>query len=535
MIQILKKTILVAVVFSCMHSAYSQTYTTEVSLHHNSDELWWGGFVAKGSQMPYLLPTGKLDLSKKNFNNQGAPLLVSNKGRYIWSDNAFKFEINEAGIKIESEYEAVRPVRAGSTLREAYLEACKKHFPPSGKLPDPLFFSMPQYNTWIELTYNQNQADILDYANNILKHDFPAGVLMIDDNWQKYYGNFEFKPDKFPNPKGMIAQLHKKGFKVMLWVSPFVSPDSPEFRELSDKGYLIRKEGSKEAAIVNWWNGYSACYDLTNPEAFDYFVSILKGMQQKYNIDGFKLDAGDVQYYDPQVIDSYKQDATSTDHSEAWARVGLEFPFNEYRACWKMGGEALVQRLGDKSYSWKAVGLLVPDMIAAGLSGHAYTCPDMIGGGAFGSFKGIDPATFDQKLIVRSTQAHALMPMMQFSVAPWRILDKKHLEICRRMVKLHVKMGDYILEYARHASVTGEPIVRHLEYMFPNQGFEECIDQFMLGEKYLIAPVVTPDEQRTVVLPEGKWRDDLGEIHQGGRTISIHAGIERLPYFERME
>jgi alpha-glucosidase len=200
-----------------------------------------------------------------------------------------------------------------------------------------------------------------------------------------------------------------------------------------------------------------------------------------------------------------------------------------------MGGEALVQRLGDKDYSWNAVRLLIPDMISAGLLGYAYTCPDMIGGGQFTSFLGIDPEKFDQKLIVRSTQTHALMPMMQFSVAPWRILDEKHLAICRAMAKLHVRLGDYIRECARQASVTGEPIVRHLEYAFPDQGFAECKDQFMLGDKYLVAPVLTSDNQRTVTLPKGKWRDERGEIYQGGKTVSIQAGIDRLAYFEKIK
>ena len=40
----------------------------------------------------------------------------------------------------------------------------KAHFPPSGKLPDSLFFTMPQYNTWIELMYNQNEKDVLKYC-----------------------------------------------------------------------------------------------------------------------------------------------------------------------------------------------------------------------------------------------------------------------------------------------------------------------------------------------------------------------------------
>ena len=529
----LKKIIIIVAFLGGSCIIVAQTFKVEIPVI--TGEKWWGGFVAKGNEMPYLQPTGMLDLSRQNFNNQGVPLLLSNKGRYIWSDEAFMFEIQSDVIRIESEFEAIKPVQAGKTLREAYLAACKKHFPPTGVIPDPLLFSMPQYNTWIELMYNQNQADILNYAESIIKYDFPKGVLMIDDNWQKYYGNFDFKPEKFPDPKAMITQLHEKGFKIMLWVCPFVSADSPEFRELRSKGYLIKKKGSNEPAMIRWWNGYSACYDLTNPKAFDYFVSLLKSVQKEYDVDGFKLDAGDVHFYDPQKIDSYKKNATSTEHTEAWAKIGLNFSFNEYRSCWKMGGEALVQRLGDKDYSWNAVSLLVPDMIAAGLLGYAYTCPDMIGGGEFNSFLGIDPAKFDMALIVRSTQTHCLMPMMQFSVAPWRILDQKHLEICRKMAKLHVSMGDYILECVRQSSQTGEPLVRHLEYVFPEQGFAECKDQYMLGDKYLIAPVLTSDNQRTVVLPKGNWRDEKGEVFKGGKTITIQADIDRLPYFEKIK
>ena len=150
-------------------------------------------------------------------------------------------------------------------------------------MPPELFFSKPQYNTWIELIYNQNQEDILKYARSIIDNGFPTGILMIDDNWQKDYGNFNFRPDKFPNPKAMVDELHAMGFKVMLWVSPFVSPDSEEFRYLKTKGYLVKRKGSDQPAILDWWNGSSACYDLSNPEAYNHLRSTLKKMQQDYH------------------------------------------------------------------------------------------------------------------------------------------------------------------------------------------------------------------------------------------------------------
>ncbi|MDR0994979.1 MAG: glycoside hydrolase family 31 protein [Tannerella sp.] len=512
-------------------SAYAQHQTNIKPLN---GEYWWGGVVAFGNRMPYIKPMREVDLSRDGHNNQLVPLLLSNKGRYVWSDRPFRFTVTENGIDLRSDEEQIAVQTAGSTLRDAYLAACRKHFPPTGTLPDTLFFSMPQYNTWIELMYNQNEADILKYARGIADNGFPRGVLMIDDNWQKYYGNFSFKPDRFPSPKAMVDTLHAMGFRIMLWVCPFVSPDSPEYRELAAKGYLI-KNAHGFPAILPWWNGQSACYDLCNPEAAAYFVARLKGMQQTYGIDGFKFDAGDPGLYAMPGLTSYKTGATAVDQCEAWAKIGLQFPFNEYRACWKMGGQPLVQRLGDKNNDWRAVQSLIPDMIAAGLSGYAYTCPDMIGGGQISSYLHIDEHKIDQELIVRSGEVHALMPMMQFSVAPWRILDKANLDILRRMALLHERMGNYIIACARHAAKTGEPIVRSLEYAFPGQGFAECKDQFMLGDKYLVAPMLKSGDSRRVRLPKGTWRDEQGKKYRGGRTYTLSVPLNRLPYFERLK
>lgn len=508
-------------------------FTTDVLVLDG--EKWWGGMVGQGSQMPFAASTGLYDLAARNYNNQNVPLLLSSKGRYVWSDRPFAFRMKEGRLCITSRYEEVNVTEAGHCLKDAYLAASKAHFPPSGKLPDPLFFSMPQYNTWIELLYNQNQADILLYADNIRKHEFPVGVFMVDDNWQKYYGNFEFKPERFPDPKGMIEQLHSQGFRIMLWICPFVSPDSPEFRELQSKGYLIKRKGTNTPAIIPWWNGYSACYDMSNPEAVEYFKRQLRKMQQEYGIDGFKFDAGDIEHYNDPSLSFHDVEATSVDMCEYWAKVGLDFPFNEYRAGWKMGNQPLVQRLGDKYYSWEATNLLIPDMIAAGLMGYAYACPDMIGGGQAACFMDKDQSHMDQELIVRSCQVHALMPMMQFSVAPWRILDAGHLAICRKFARLHENMGSYILSQARASSLAGEPIVRHMEYAYPHQGFIDCKDQFMLGDSILVAPVMSREHIRKVKLPKGRWMDDLGKKHKGGKTITVDVPLDRLPWFRKLD
>ena len=505
-------------------------------------ECWWGAFdnpsawkitEAGGS---YAFPmdstmTFEADFRGETYSNNCVPFLVSSKGRYIWSDGPFKVSFQEGTITFE-ETESIELVEAGGTLREAYLAASAAHFPPSGVIPPEAFIAAPQYNTWIELTYNQNQADILRYAKAIVANRFPTNaVFMIDDNWQKYYGNFEFKPDRFPDPKGMIAQLHRMGFKVMFWLCPYVSPDCPEYRELEKKGAFVLDPVEDRPAIVRWWNGYSAMLDMSNPVACEWLSGKLKEMQAKYGVDGFKFDAGDAANYSPEKIRVHDGKSYGPAHTELWCRFGMDFPYNELRASWKLAGQPVVMRLCDKKYAWEAVGTLVPAMINASMEGHIYVCPDMIGGGEFTSFLDLDPSEIDQEQIVRSCQIHAVMPMMQFSVAPWRILSKENLEICRKAAWLHAKMGPYLLEQARKGSESGEPIVRPMDYAFPGEGFEGCADQYMLGEKYLVAPMQTPGTQRTVKLPQGSWQDETGRVYEGGRTYTIEVPLDRIPIF----
>lgn len=526
------RNIIFFILLTPLYSFAQQQFKTEIDIQAN--EKWWGGFVGFGHNMPFEKTLKLQDLAVDNYNNQNAPLLISSNGRYVWGEEPFKFSIQDNKISMFSDVEELKIVQAGKTLRDAFKQASQLHFPSTGKMPESIFFSVPQYNTWIELMYNQNQEDILKYAVDVKKHNFPEGVFMIDDNWQKHYGNFEFKPEKFPDPKAMISQLHQMGFKIMLWVCPFVSADSPEYRDLEAKGFLIKSKDKNEPAMIKWWNGFSASYDLTNPEAVAHFKSQLRTLQDKYGVDGFKFDAGDMLYFSGEY-NLFEKDASAVDLSQKWAEIGLDFPYNEYRASWKMGGTELVQRLGDKDYSWGALQSLIPQAVTAGLLGYSYICPDMIGGGNYKAFINIDQTKLDQELILRSAQVQAMMPMMQFSVAPWRILNEENLKIASDIARFHQKMGSYILEVAKQTAATGEPMLRNMEYSFPHQGFADCKDQFMLGSKYLVAPMVTKGTKRKVSLPKGKWKDDKGEIIKGSKTIEIDVPLERLPYYERID
>jgi alpha-glucosidase (family GH31 glycosyl hydrolase) len=128
------------------------------------------------------------------------------------------------------------------------------------------------------------------------------------------------------------------------------------------------------------------------------------------------------------------------------------------------------------------------------------------------------------------------MPMMQFSVAPWRVLNQENLGICRAMALLHAQMGEEILALAREAAQTGEPIVRPLEYEYPHQGYVDVNDQFLLGKSILVAPVLAKGAtSRVVRFPPGTWKGDDGAIIKGPVTTTVAAPLSRLPWYRRTD
>jgi alpha-glucosidase (family GH31 glycosyl hydrolase) len=506
--------------------------TIRITLKEN--EYWWGGAVHDGTQMPFGSRKYQRDLFGDLAYNQASPLLLSNKGRYVWSEDPFRFSFEDGALIIDGMPEAIKVEEVGSHLRDAYSHASKTYFPPAGTLPDLQFFTVPQYNTWMEMSYHPTQEKVLAYAEAIVAHGLPPGILMIDDNWHEDYGTLAFHQGRFPDPKAMIDRLHELGFRVMLWVCPFISPDGEVFRFLRKQGYLLRSADGKPV-VREWWNGFSGILDGTNPEAMSWFTRELRRLIETYGVDGFKLDAGDPQYYKPN--DFSERPATPNDQSEAWASLGLQFAFNEYRACWKLAGEPLVQRLSDKNHSWGSDGLasLIPNGLAQGLVGYAFNCPDMVGGGQYEEL--IRPEfKVDGELFVRYAQCSALFPMMQFSTAPWRVLDEPHLSWCIEAAKLHSSMGSEIAELARHAAETGEPIMRHMAYVFPKGGYEKVNDQFMLGNDILVAPVLQKGAVvRKVLFPQGTWSGDDGSQVIGPCEAHVEAPLSRLPWFRRIQ
>ena len=204
-------------------------------------EFWWGGAVHDGAKMPLSAHSVyAIDLRREGRGNQSAPFFVSSHGRTVWSEEPFAISFDHGILRAEGGAPILLE-QHGATLREGYLGGMKAHFPFDGRCPERAFYVTPQFNTWVELRYDHNRQAVLDYAHSLLSNGYAPGVLMIDDTWQEDYGVWRFHPGRFPDPAGMVKELHEMGFAVMVWAVPVVSPDSAPFRKaMNTPGALIR-------------------------------------------------------------------------------------------------------------------------------------------------------------------------------------------------------------------------------------------------------------------------------------------------------
>ena len=530
--QILAALILVLCATACNDHSYISV------IRPLEGEKWWGGIMNDGYLQPYE-DLEEFNLERESRCGATMPLLVSSKGRYIWSDKPFRFSFSNGSLKIKSEFEKIKPVQAGKTLKEAYMEASIKHFPFNGQIPPEEMFTKPQFNNWIEIAvFGVTQQVSEEYVDAIASNGFPCGVLMLDGGWMIQHGSMIFNPETFPHPRRLFDKIRSHGYKGLVWTSNFISADNrreyldyrlkwPRKRPL----LLESNEYPGEECIVHWWSGKSTTFDLTNPEALEEFADNLERFRTEYGFDGFKFDGGDPEFFRGKAK-FHDQEAKECDFTHAYNLLGLKFPYHEFRTGYKTGGMPIIIRLQDIPHTWKGLEDVLYNVQTAGLMGYPYTIGDMIGGGLSDSYSPGKP--FSHKLFIRSCQIQALMPMMQFSAAPWRVLTPEECNICRKFAELHASFGDYIMKQVRHAAATGEPIVRTMEYEFPDQGFNRKMPQYMFGPDYLVAPVISEDDSVRIELPDGDWQDDLGEIHHGPKILEIkNVPLERLPYFKR--
>ncbi|CAO1334755.1 unnamed protein product [Diamesa serratosioi] len=423
--------------------------------------------------------------------------------------------------------------------RQAHLQAIQRFLKKPAGHPDEMMVRQPVWSTWARYKAAVNEKVVIEFANEILENGF-TGQFELDDDWEKCYGALEFNTVKFPNIKELTDSLKAQGFRVTLWIHPFINkPCEPYYSEAKDKGYFVKSHAG--SVDTQWWNsqpGQASYVDFTKTAAAQWFSNRLKLLQTNAGIDSFKFDAGESSWTpeDPVLNATYKEipHKITIDYVKTVSKFGS---LVEVRSGQFTQDLPVFVRMIDKDSVWtmnNGLPTLITTLLQLNMAGYPLVLPDMIGGNGYGASL-VESVPPTEELFLRWLQANTFMPSLQFSYVPWDY-STDAITISRKFTQLHDKYTELIMERFKLAVSTGEPVNPPIWWIAPEDKIaQEISDEFLLGEKILVAPVVEQGKlQRDIYLPAGTWEDgNTGELHKttGKWLRNYLAPLDTLPYF----
>lgn len=505
-----------------------------------------------------------LDLEQRN-SQVSVPFFISSKGYgFLWNNPAIGRASFGTNIT-EFTAEAVKQLDEWVTASDAPKEILKNYVDATGKAPD---FPEELLGLWqCKLRY-RTQQEVLETARACKEHDVPIDVIVIDFFHWTYQGDWKFDPIYWPNPKDMVDELHSMGIKVCVSVWPSVDKKSENYAEMLERGLLIRTERGGWQTYD--YQGDCTEIDVTNPETREYLYQKVKQNYLGLGVDMIWLDNAEPDYvkYD---FDQYRYWlGTALSCSNIWPQFysraiydnmvedGRKNPVSLIRSAWagsqKYGN---VVWSGDVPSTFESLRDQLQCGINMGLAGIPWWTTDI---GGFMTDDVNDPKF--QQLLIRWFEfaTYTAVLRMHGDRGPYDIppLDdrdfgggylktghanelwsygEENFRIMKKFLGIRLAMHDYIASLFNEAHENGSPILRAMFYEFPED--ETCwktYDQYMFGDKYLVAPILCEDTyERDVYLPAGTWRDTrTSAIIKGGRTIHALVPLDEIAVYEKM-
>lgn len=368
----------------------------------------------------------------------------------------------------------------------------------------------------------------------------------------------------------MCDELHAMGTKVVVSVWPSVDKKSENFGELSERGLLIQTERGSNQTYD--FQGDCLEIDVTDSEAQAYLWEKCKQNYYDYGIDMFWLDNAEPDYaaYD---FDNYRYRLgnaleVSNIYPKLYAKTfydgikaeGREKEILHLIRCGWAGSQKYGTLLwsGDVPSTFESLRDQISAGLNMGLAGIPWWTTD-IGGFMTDDvedegfrellLRWFEFAVFSPILRMHGDRGpHDIPPLSDKEWGGGSLFTGRSNElwsygeeafgIMKKQWELRLSLKPYIEKLMKEASETGAPLLRTMFYEFPKDNrCWELEDQYMFGDRYLVAPVLQMGQrEREVYLPAGKWKDLAdGQTCDGGRTVLSKAPLAYIPVFEKVE
>lgn len=390
---------------------------------------------------------------------------------------------------------------------------------------------------WFRMMARDTQSDVLSLANEFRERKIPCDVIGLEPGWQSHAYSCSFVWDKgrYPDPQDLLNTTKKQNFRINLWEHAFTHPSSPLFPALQ-----------ADSGDFGVWQGLVP--DFAGKPARDIFGDFHGKTLIDAGVSGFKLDECDNSDYTHGW--SFPEASTfpsGLDGEQMHSVFGLRYQMAIWDAFRRRGRDTygLVRSSG-------ALAAPYPFVLYSDLYNHRDYIRALVNSGFSGLLwcPEVRQAESEEDLI-RRLQSVVFSPLAQIDCwymknPPWKQTDRgrnkanqflndwQELESrCREIIGWRMQLVPYLTAAFQRYAADGTPPFRALVLDTPHDKRLYTIDdQYLIGDRMMVAPLFSGEPTRKIVFPEGNWHDFwTGAAFPGGSQISIASSTEKIPVY----
>ena len=477
--------------------------------------------------------------------------LHDGRGYGIFFDNSFRsyFDFGKERNSVMSFWTQGGEMNYYFIAGPQLLDVCKRYTRLTGTPDMPPMWALGfQQCKW---SYYP-ESKVREVAAKFRELQIPCDAIYLDIDYMDGFRCFTWDKEKFPDPKGMVADLKADGFQTMVIIDPGIKKDKnyPIFNEGLEKGYFCRyTDGPFVEGKV--WPGDCYFPDFTRPEVRDWWADLYQELIEEIGVAGVWNDMNEPAVFEVEsktfpdnVVFDY--DGNPTSHRKAHNIYGMQMArataagVKKYRKGKRTliitrSGYAGLQRYtsvwtGDNIASWEHLWLADVQAQRLAVSGISFAGSDI------GGF--IQQPTAE--LMVRWIQLGIFHPFCRVHSSgdhgdqePWSF-GEECTHLFKRFVELRYRLLPYIYtafyRYHKQATPMLIPIVFY-DQTAPDINHKD--HEFLCGLHILVCPVVREKAaSRKLYLPEGEWFNFwTDEMLKGRKEHEVKCPLDQIPMF----
>ena len=396
------------------------------------------------------------------------------------------------------------------------------------------------------------ESKVKEITSKFRELKIPCDGIYLDIDYMDGFRCFTWNKEYFPDPKRMVAELAKDGFKTVVIIDPGIKIDKDYwvYKEALENDYFCKRaDGPYMKGKV--WPGECNFPDYTNPAVREWWAGLFKELISEIGVKGVWNDMNEPavmevpgKTFPPDVRHDY--DGNPCSHRKAHNIYGTQMaratyegvkrfaypkrPFIITRSAYSGAQRYTSSWTGDNVASWEHLWIANIQMQRMSMSGMGFTGSDI---GGFAE----QPSG---ELYARWIQLGVFHPFCRTHSSgdhgeqePWSF-GTEVIDITRKFVELRYQLLPYLYTMFWNYVNDGTPMLKPLVY-FDQEDMHTHYrtDEFIFGNQILVCPILEPNAQgRRMYLPKGNWYNYwTNEFVEGKRELWVSTKFDEIPVF----